>query len=245
MNVLECTDITKSFGALVALEMVSFSLGDGEILGMIGPNGAGKTTLFNCVIGMHKPDNGKVTLYGSDITGLRPYKICRLGLAKTSQIMEPFRAMTVFENVMVGALHGGRMGMTEARRTTTEVLEFVGLADQRDKASASISVPARRRLELARALATKAKVLLLDENMAGLNPYEIDEALELLRKIRQSGKSLIVVEHIMRAVMGVSDRIIVLSYGAKIAEGSPSEIVENDEVIQAYFGERVSSFLSA
>jgi branched-chain amino acid transport system ATP-binding protein len=124
-------------------------------------------------------------------------------------------------------------------------LEFVGLADQRDKASASISVPARRRLELARALATKAKVLLLDENMAGLNPYEIDEALELLRKIRQSGKSLIVVEHIMRAVMGISDRIIVLSYGAKIAEGSPSEIVENDEVIQAYFGERVSSFLSA
>jgi branched-chain amino acid transport system ATP-binding protein len=245
MDVLECTDITKSFGALAALEMVSFSLREGEILGMIGPNGAGKTTLFNCMIGMHRPDKGKVTLYGSDITGLRPYKICRLGLAKTSQIMEPFRAMTVFENVMVGALHGGQMGMSEARRTTWDVLEFVGLADQQEKASASISVPARRRLELARALATKAKVLLLDENMAGLNPHEIDEALELLRKIRQSGKSLIVVEHIMRAVMGISDRIIVLSYGAKIAEGSPSEIVRNDQVIQAYFGEKVSSVLSA
>jgi branched-chain amino acid transport system ATP-binding protein len=245
MDVLECTDITKSFGALAALEMVSFSLREGEILGMIGPNGAGKTTLFNCIIGMHKPDTGKVRLFGSDITGLRPYKICRLGLAKTSQIMEPFRAMTVFENVMVGALHGGRMGMREARRTTAEVLEFVGLADQQEKASASISVPARRRLELARALATKAKVLLLDENMAGLNPHEIDEALELLRKIREVGKSLIVVEHIMRAVMGISDRIIVLSYGAKIAEGSPSEVVRNDLVIQAYFGEKVSSFYSA
>jgi branched-chain amino acid transport system ATP-binding protein len=245
MDVLECKGITKSFGALAALEMVSFSLREGEILGMIGPNGAGKTTLFNCVIGMHRPDNGKVSLYGSDITGLRPYKICRLGLAKTSQIMEPFRAMTVFENVMVGALHGGQMGMSEARRMTQDVLEFVGLADQQEKASASISVPARRRLELARALATKAKVLLLDENMAGLNPHEIDEALELLRKIRQSGKSLIVVEHIMRAVMGISDRIIVLNYGAKIAEGSPSEIVRNDQVIQAYFGEKVSSDLSA
>jgi branched-chain amino acid transport system ATP-binding protein len=137
------------------------------------------------------------------------------------------------------------MRMREARSVTAEVLELVGLADQQEKASASISVPARRRLELARALATKATVLLLDENMAGLNPHEIDEALELLRKIRQSGKSLIVVEHIMRAVMGISDRIVVLSYGAKIAEGSPSEIVCNEQVIQAYFGEKVSSLLSA
>jgi branched-chain amino acid transport system ATP-binding protein len=244
MNVLECADITKHFGALVALERVSFSLGEGEILGMIGPNGAGKTTLFNCIIGVHRPSSGGVLFYGKDVTGLRPHKICRLGLAKTSQIMEPFRAMTVFENVMVGALHGGQMSMSEARRTTQEVIDFLGLADQQHKASSSISVPARRRLELARALATKAKVLLLDENMAGLNPYEIDEALELLRQIRQSGKSLIVVEHIMRAVMGISDRIIVLNYGAKIAEGSPAEVVGNEQVIEAYFGRKVHSLLT-
>lgn len=245
MNVLECTDITKNFGALAALEKVTFSLGEGEILGMIGPNGAGKTTLFNCIIGVYRPDGGRVLFYGSDITGMRPHKICRLGLVKTSQIMEPFRAMTVFENVMVGALHGGQMIMKEARTMTQEVIDFVGLADQQDKASASISVPARRRLELARALATKSKVLLLDENMAGLNPHEIDEALELLRKIRQSGKSLIVVEHIMRAVMGISDRIIVLNYGAKIAEGSPAEVVRNDQVIEAYFGQKAHSLLTA
>ncbi|HMK35170.1 MAG TPA: ABC transporter ATP-binding protein [Desulfomonilaceae bacterium] len=244
MNVLECKNICKNFGALVALEMVTFSLRDGEILGMIGPNGAGKTTLFNCIVGLHAPDEGEVIFCGSPITGMRPHKICRLGLSKTSQIMEPFRAMTVFENVMVGALHGGQMNMRDARVTTEEVLEFVGLAEQRNKASASISVPARRRLELARVLATKAKILLLDENMAGLNPHEIDEALELLRKIRQSGKSLIVVEHIMRAVMGISDRIVVLSYGAKIAEGSPAEIVRNDQVIQAYFGKKMSAELS-
>lgn len=245
MNVLECTDIAKHFGALTALNGVTFCLEAGEIVGMIGPNGAGKSTLFNCVIGMHRPDRGEVKLLGKDITGLRPYKVCRLGLAKTSQIMEPFREMTVCENVMVAALHGGQMNMKEARRTTQEVIDFVGLSDLQDKASASISVPARRRLELARALATKARVLLLDENMAGLNPREIDEALELLRQIRETGRSLIVVEHIMQAVMGISDRIIVLNYGAMIAEGTPSEVVQNEQVIEAYFGHKVHSLLTS
>jgi branched-chain amino acid transport system ATP-binding protein len=241
MVVLECIEISKNFGALMAVEAVSFSLNRGEILGMIGPNGAGKTTLFNCLIGVYRPDAGQVLFNGREIAGMRPHKICRLGMAKTSQIMEPFRAMTVFENVLVGALHGGNLNMSDARRETANILELVGLAEHSGKQSTSISVPARRRLELARVLVTGADVLLLDENMAGLNPYEIDEALVLLRKIRDSGKSLIVVEHIMRAVMGISDRIIVLNYGAKIAEGAPGEVVNNEQVIEAYLGCKFSA----
>jgi branched-chain amino acid transport system ATP-binding protein len=242
MAILECRRVCKRFGALAAVQEVSFTLGPGEALGMIGPNGAGKTTLFNCLTGMYGLDDGQVVLHGKDITRLKPHQICRLGLAKTAQIMEPFRAMTVFENVLVAALHGGRMRMAEARKETQEVLEFVGLADQSAMVSANTSVPDRRRLELARVLATRADVLLLDENMAGLNPVEIESALELLRKIRASGKSLIVVEHIMAAVMGISDRIIVLNYGAKIAEGTPQEVVRNEQVIAAYLGSKSSSF---
>jgi branched-chain amino acid transport system ATP-binding protein len=236
MNILECKGVTKHFGALTAVDEVDLCLKDREILGMIGPNGAGKTTLFNCLVGTTPLSSGRIILNGRDITGLAPHRICRLGLTKTFQITQPFQEMTVSENVLVGALFGGRMKMAEAKRKVTEILEFVGLADQRRKLSSAISVPARRRLELARALATGASTLLLDENMAGLNPREIDEALELIRAIRSSGKSLIVVEHIMRAVMGISDRIVVLNYGAKIAEGTPSEILSNAVVIEAYLG---------
>ncbi len=238
MAQLECVGMGKNFGALVALDNVSFQLREREILGLIGPNGAGKTTLFNCIIGLQKPTRGRVMFDGTDITGLRPHRICRLGLVKTSQIMEPFKALTVGENVLIGALYGAVLPMKKAVAETEHILDFVGLAADKDKLSSSISVPARRRLELARALATGAQVLLLDENMAGLNPYEIDEALKLLEKIRDLGKSLIVVEHIMRAVMGISDRIIVLNYGTKIAEGAPQEIASNSEVIEAYFGDK-------
>jgi len=240
MPQLECRNIGKSFGALIALDQVSFELNDGEIIGLIGPNGAGKTTLFNCVIGLEKPSTGKIFFGGRDITGLKPHQICRLGLAKTSQIMEPFKALTVFENVLVGALHGGNLAMKAAILESERILGFVGLAKESEKLSSSISVPARRRLELARGLATGATTLLLDENMAGLNPREIDEALILVSKIRDTGRSLIVVEHVMRAVMGISDRIIVLNYGTKIAQGSPKEIARNGLVIQAYLGDKKS-----
>jgi branched-chain amino acid transport system ATP-binding protein len=237
LPILACHDVSMNFGALEAVRRVSFALNEGEILGMIGPNGSGKTTLFNCMIGVLHPSEGRIMLNGADITAMKPHRICRLGLVKTSQIMEPFAGLTVFENVLVAALHGGQMTMHRARQEAAQVIEFLGIKSQADKPATSISVPARRRLELARALATGAKVLLLDENMAGLNPHEIEDALRLLQQIRDQGRSLIVVEHIMRAVMGISDRIVVLNYGAKIAEGTPREVTENPQVIQAYLGE--------
>jgi branched-chain amino acid transport system ATP-binding protein len=239
MAILEGRNLTKYFGALAAINSVDFSVENGEILGMIGPNGAGKSTLFNVIMGVYKPDRGEVLLKGSTISGLKPHKICRMGVAKTSQIVQPFTQMTVLENVLVGGLHGKNLSLTNAAREAEEILEFVGLGGLKEMASGSITVPDRRRLELARAIATGAEIILLDENMAGLNPTEIEEVLKLLREIRNQGKTLIVVEHIMRVVMGISDRIVVLNYGEKIAEGTPSEVANNKQVIEAYLGEKV------
>jgi branched-chain amino acid transport system ATP-binding protein len=238
MAILEVRNISRHFGALHAVNNVSFSLGQGEILGMIGPNGAGKTTLFNLMAGVLKPDRGTVTFKGREITGMKPHKICRLGVAKTAQSAQPFTGLTVFENVMIGALHGGRLSMKEAAPRCEEMLERMGLSDLKWRSSAALSVPDRRKLELARAMATGADLLLLDETMAGLTPVEVDDAVELLRRIRQRGKSIIVVEHVMQAVMEISDRIMVLNHGEKIAEGSPKEVAENEEVITAYLGRR-------
>jgi branched-chain amino acid transport system ATP-binding protein len=238
MTILECRNIVKHFGALNAVAGIGFRLEAGEILGIIGPNGAGKTTLFNCIMGLIRPDSGRVIFQGRDITGRKPYVIVRMGLAKTSQIAEPFKGLTVFENVLVAALHGGCLGRAEGKRRAEEVIHFIELSDHANTPAGSVSVSLGRRLELAKALAVKPKVVLLDENMAGLNYREIDETLELLHKIRDTGCSLVVIEHVMRAVMGISDRIIVLNHGAQIGEGTPAEIIRQDAVITAYFGEK-------
>ncbi|OGP91191.1 MAG: ABC transporter ATP-binding protein [Deltaproteobacteria bacterium RBG_16_48_10] len=238
MAILEARNLTKYFGVLAAVHSVDFSVEKGEILGMIGPNGAGKSTLFNVVMGVYRPDKGEVVFKGKMISGLKPHRICRAGIAKTSQMVQPFNQMSVFENVLVGGLHGKGLPLSRAGKEAEEILEFVGLGGLKERPSGSIPVPARRRLELARALATGAEIILLDENMAGLNPTEIEEVLRLLREIRKQGKTLIVVEHIMRVIMGISDRIMVLNYGEKIAEGTPGEVANNERVIDAYLGEK-------
>ncbi len=235
--VLKVQGICKNFGALAALADVSLELGQVEILGVIGPNGSGKTTLFNVLTGILTADRGDILFEGKRITRVPTFKICRLGMIKTAQIVQPFSGMSVLDNVIIGCLYGQNFPLTKARQTAREILDRVGLMAIAQAPAESITVAMRRRLELARALATGPKILLLDENMAGLTPMEIEGVLKLLREINAQGISLIVVEHIMQAVMGICQRIIVLDYGEKIAEGIPEEVVRNRQVIEAYLGE--------
>ncbi len=242
--VLRVEGVTKMFGGLVALNNVSFEVREGEILGIIGPNGAGKTTLFNVINGVYKPEEGKVIYYTPegrevDITGWRPHKVARLGIARTHQVVKPFPDLTVLENAMIGALFGPKsLGEAEASREAMEALEFVGLADKAHLPAKVLNVQEKKRLELARALAAKPRLLLLDEVLAGLTPAEVERMIKLLEKVRREwGVTIMMIEHVMHAVMNIADRVIVLHFGRKLAEGTPEEVATNPEVITAYLGD--------
>ncbi|MDN5331884.1 MAG: branched-chain amino acid transport system ATP-binding protein [Tepidanaerobacteraceae bacterium] len=234
---LDVQNVTMKFGSLVANENVSFLVKKGEIVSLIGPNGAGKTTLFNCITGFYKPYAGRVFFKGKDITGLPTHRITAMGLTRTFQIVKPLKEMTVKENVLTGAFL--RMPTKkEAEKVAEEVLEMTGLYGKKDYLAGSLTIADKKRLEIARVLATKPEMIMLDEAMAGLNQTEIKEAMELCLNLRDRGITLLIVEHIMEAIMPISDRVVVLNAGKKIAEGSPEEVTNNEEVIKAYLGER-------
>jgi branched-chain amino acid transport system ATP-binding protein len=236
--VLSAQGVSKRFGGLQALADVTFSVEEGEILGLIGPNGAGKTTLFDLLNAVHRPDAGRIVYRDRDIAGLRPYDMARLGLARTHQIVRPLNELTVRDNVTVGACFGRRnLGLQDAIARSEEVLERVGLMSRADQLAATLNVAQKKRLELARALAADPDLLLLDEVLAGLNPAEITAMLEIIRLVRDGGVTIVIIEHVMHALMNVSDRVVALDYGRQIAEGTPAEVAENPEVIRAYLGD--------
>jgi branched-chain amino acid transport system ATP-binding protein len=238
MTLLEVKELSKHFGGVVALDGVNIKVDKGELVGIIGPNGAGKTTLYNCVTGFYPPTSGRVFFDGKDVTGLPSHRLCRMGMARTFQIPRPFMSMTLLENVMVGALGVG-MSLREAREKAKEIVSFLKLEEQANKPISKLNFNYRRRCELARALATNPKLLMLDETFAGLNPSEIDEMVKLVRKIHESGVTIMLTEHVMKVVMSLAERIVVLHQGRIIAEGLPKEIVNDSRVVEAYLGQRI------
>ena len=235
---LSVQGVTKHFGGLQALTDVTFDLPEGQILGLIGPNGAGKTTLFNAINGVYPPEEGRIIFREKDVTTIKTYYHARMGMARTHQIVQPLNELTVRENVMVGACFGRKnQSLGSAGKTAEEVLEFVKLADRIDQMAGSLNVAQKKRLEMARALASRPYLLLLDEVLAGLNHSEIANMVEIVKKIREQGITIIMIEHVMKAVMNVSDRIIVLDYGEQIAEGTPAEVSINEKVVEAYLGD--------
>jgi len=239
---LQVASLSKKFGAVTATDAVGFSVQRGEIVGLIGPNGAGKTTLANLITGALPKTAGRVTFNGTDISGMKPYQIARLGLTRTFQVVQPLVGMSVEENVLVGALYGraGRaVDFTSAKSVADSVLAMVGLDEKRHKPVSDITLPDLKRMEFARVLAMEPELVILDEVMAGLNPAEVDQAMAMVRQVRdKQGLSIIFIEHIMRAVMDISDRIIVLHHGKKIVEGSPRDVAKDRAVIEAYLGKR-------
>ena len=233
---LKLEGVTKRFGGLTAVREVSLEVREGDLLGIIGPNGAGKTTLFNMISGFYRPDEGRILYEGRDVTGLPPHAICRLGLTRTFQIVKPFGNLSVRDNVMIGALTRLRH-VREARREAERVIEICGLSSHTEARAKGLPIGLRKRLEVARALATKPRLLLLDEVMAGLNPTELAGIIELIRRLHADGLSLIIIEHIMAAMMRLAQRIAMLHHGEKIAEGTPAEITRDRRVIDAYLGE--------
>jgi branched-chain amino acid transport system ATP-binding protein len=228
-------NLSKRFGGLRAVQNLDFSVAERETVALIGPNGAGKTTSFNLITGYHRPDAGSVSAFGRELVGLRPHDVCAHGLARTFQVARPFGKMTVLENVMTGALLRDKR-IEVARARAREAIDFVGLTAREHTPARDLTTIDQRRLELARALATQPRLLLLDEVMAGLNPAEIDQAVALIGKLAQRGLTIVIVEHVMRAIMAVASHIVVLDHGQKIAEGTPRDVVANEEVIRAYLG---------
>ncbi|MEW5872034.1 MAG: ABC transporter ATP-binding protein [Chloroflexota bacterium] len=235
---LQVESVTKRFGGLVALNGIDLQVEQGEIVGVIGPNGAGKSTLLNVIAGVHKPTSGEVRLRGKNLSGLSPNKICHQGVARTFQIPHAFNRMTAFENVLVAASFGSRQNARTAHQLAQEMLEFVSFPVPPHTPANQLNTAQLRRLDLARALASQPQLLLLDESAAGLTPNELVELQQLVFKIRDQGTTILIVEHLMRLIMQLCDRIVVLYYGVKIAEGTPSEIIDNDNVTQAYLGEK-------
>jgi branched-chain amino acid transport system ATP-binding protein len=242
--ILELRSLNKRFGGVTAVDDVSFALREGEIVGLIGPNGAGKTTLINLITGVVKPTGGRVIFLGKDVTGQKPMRSARRGLARTFQIVQPFPQMTVLENVAAGALFGGgSAGIADANAQAREHLAFVGLAGVADRPAAALTLAYRKRLELAKSLAMKPKVLMLDEVNAGLQSSEIENALDLMRKIADRGITILIVEHLMKVVLSISQRLLVLHHGQLIADGIPNAILRDGRVIEAYLGEKFAARL--